>query len=159
MRQRLVSATILLAAAFGLSLPATAEDFTSGSIRVSDPWSRATAPAAPTGAAYMTIRTTDGEPDRLVSASSPVAELVELHTVGLDNSGIMRMRRVEVIEIEPESPTQLAPGGLHVMLIGLDGPLIQGDSFPVTLTFETAGDVEISVAVASAGASGPPDSD
>ena len=107
----------------------------------------------------MRIRTSGDEPDKLVSASSPVAELVELHTVGLDNSGVMRMRRVEAIEVAPEAATRLEPGGLHIMLIGLDGPLIQGDQFPLTLTFEIAGDLEVLVAVASAGASGPPDLD
>ena len=159
MRQCPVTAALLLAAASVFSVPAEADDFVTGTITVSDPWARATAPAVPTGAVYMTIRTSGSEPDRLVSASSPAADVVELHTVGLDDSGIMRMREIDVIEVEPLAATSLAPGGLHVMLIGLEAPLMQGERFPLTLTFETAGDLEISVAVTTAGASGPPDTD
>ena len=147
----------LLAAATALAGPVAAADVTVGTITISDPWARATAATAPTGAAYLTLTTSIDQPDRLILAASPVAELVELHTVSMDNDGVMRMRPVEAIGVAADAPTELAPGGLHIMLIGLTGPLIQGESFPLTLTFEDAGSVEISVPVASAGASGPPD--
>jgi len=159
MRRAVFSALIFAAPIFAtaawLAGPAVAADFSAGPVTVSDPWSRATAPTAPTGVAFMTLNTS-GEADRLVDASSPIAELVELHTHLMDDSGIMRMRPVEAIEITPGEPAHLAPGGLHIMLIGLQEPLVRGERFPLTLTFENAGPLEIAVPVAGPGASGPP---
>lgn len=153
--RRAVLAALPLAAALWLAGPALAAEFSAGPVTVSGPWSRATAPTAPTGVAFMTL-STGGEPDRLLDAESPVAELVELHTHIMDDGGIMRMRPVEAIEIVPGEPTRLAPGGLHIMLIGLQQPLVRGEQFPLTLIFENAGTLEITVPVAGPGASGPP---
>ena len=147
----------LLTVGTALAGPVMAADVTIGAITISDPWARATAPTAPTGAAYFTLTTSGDQPDRLTLAASPAADLVELHTVSMDSNGVMRMRPVEAIEIAPNAPTALAPGGLHIMLIGLTGPLIQGESFPLTLTFEEAGSVDIAVPIAAAGASSAPD--
>ncbi|WP_029008867.1 copper chaperone PCu(A)C [Azospirillum halopraeferens] len=127
---------------------------TVGTIAIVAPWARATAPNARVGGTYMTL-TNDGEAvDRLVAASSPVAEKVELHTHLMDN-GVMRMRPVDGIEVAPGEPSVLRPGGLHVMLIGLKQPLAQGSRFPLTLTFETAGAVTLDVPVQAAGAMSP----
>lgn len=155
MRRAALSA-LLSAAAISLAGPTFAAEDAVGPITISDPWARATAPTAPAGAAYMTLSTAGEDSDRLIMATSPAATLVELHTVQLDGSGVMRMREVEAIDISPDAPTSLAPGGFHIMLIGLTEPLVQGEEFPLTLTFEGAGSVEISVPIASAGASSPP---
>ena len=61
----------------------------------------------------------------------------------------MRMRQVEAIEVAPGTPTVLEPGGLHIMLIGLTGPLVEGESFPLTLDFETAEDITVDVTIQS----------
>jgi copper(I)-binding protein len=65
------------------------------------------------------------------------------------------MRPVEAIEVTPGAPIVLQPGGLHVMLIGLKAPLKEGERFPLTLTFERAGTIEVEVVVEKLGAMGP----
>lgn len=125
-----------------------------GALRIANGWSRATARAGATGAGFVTIRNTSGQPDRLIGAASPVASTVELHT-HLEENGVMRMRPVEGIEIPPHGTVTLAPGGLHIMLIGTKAPLRQGSAIPVTLRFERAGEVGITLIVRSAGATEP----
>ncbi|NOK62626.1 MAG: hypothetical protein GFH27_549333n114 [Chloroflexi bacterium AL-W] len=99
------------------------------------------------GAAYMVISNSGEEVDRLVSASSDVAETVELHTVEAGDGGVMAMRQVEAIEVPAGGETTLEPGGFHVMLVGLTRDLTPGDTFNVTLEFETAGSMDVEFAV------------
>ena len=94
----------------------------------------------------MTITTRSLEPDRLISATCPLADSVELHTTVMEGS-IMRMRPVQGIDVKPGEPASLKPGGLHVMLLGLRQPLKEGMSFPLILTFEKAGARSIEVKV------------
>lgn len=145
----LLASLILVAAA-----TAHADDFQVGSITVDHPWARATAPAAQAGAAYFVLSTEGDAPDVLVAASTPVAARAELHTHQMDN-GVMRMMPVEAIEVAPGTPTVLAPGGLHVMLMGLQGPLVEGGTFPLTLVFEDAGEVTVEVTVQGVAATAP----
>lgn len=132
---------------------AIAHDFKAGAIHIDHPWARASIGMAKAGAAYMVLTNEGSETDRLISASSDVAESVELHTHLMDD-GVMRMRQVEAIEIDPGAPSVLEPGGLHVMLIGLKQPLAAGESFPMTLTFEQAGEVTVEVSVEAIGSEG-----
>lgn len=122
-------------------------------LAVHEPWARA-ALAGRTSAAYMTIENTTEALDRLVAATSPVARVVELHTHIMDG-GVMRMRPVAAIEVNPGEPAVLRPGGLHIMLIDLQRPLRAGETIPLTLRFETAGEVTVQVPVQPAGAAGP----
>jgi hypothetical protein len=101
----------------------------------------------------MTIENTTATVDRLVSATSPAARVVELHTHIMDG-GVMRMRPVTAIEVNPGEPAVLRPGGLHVMLIDLTGALQAGQTIPLTLRFEKAGEVTVQVPVRPAGAAG-----
>lgn len=139
-----------LAAAIALALPAAASAGESGTshIVVQQPWARASAGMAANGAAYMTITNDGAKPDRLVAASSPVCAMAQLHTHLMKN-GVMEMRPVAGIDVDPGTPTVLRPGGLHIMLMHLKQPLKQGQSFPVTLTFEKAGAITVQVAVGS----------
>lgn len=114
-------------------------------LEVEQPWARPT--NAANGAAYMTITNPGDTADRLVSAASDVAGKVELHTHTIDSEGVARMRPVEAIDVPAKGSASLAPGGLHVMLIGLHGPLTEGQPFPLTLSFEKAGRMTIEVAV------------
>ena len=91
------------------------------------------------------------EMDRLIAAATPVAEKASLHTI-LVVDGVIKMRPVDAIEIAPGEPSVLQPGGLHIMLIGLKQPLKRGETVPVILTFEQAGEVEVMSHVQSAGA-------
>lgn len=136
---------------FALPLSATAHEFQVEDITIDHPWARATAGQAPNGAAYMSLANNGTAADYLVAAAGDVAERVELHQHSMVD-GVMQMRKVDEIEVAPGAPMVLEPGGLHVMLIGLKAPLKEGGSFPLTLTFKEAGDVEVSVSVASVGA-------
>ena len=131
-----------------------AESFKQGHIAVDHPWARATPGTAPNGAAYMTLTASGQETDSLMAASSPVAQKVELHT-HMMKDGVMMMRPVDAIEVVPGSPTVLQPGGLHVMLMGLRAPLKEGGRFPLVLTFEKAGSLEVEVTVQAVGSMAP----
>jgi copper(I)-binding protein len=140
MRRLLIASLVLLpAAAFAQN----------AGITVDHVWSRAAA-AGRTGAVYLTVTDT-GAPDRLTGVSSPVANKVELHETQNVN-GVMQMRPVDALPVAPGKPVTLAPGGYHIMMIGLKQPLKEGDTFPVTLTFEHAGPVTATATVARAGA-------
>lgn len=136
---------VLLAVLFGPSATALAAEATVGA-----PWARATAGRAETGAAYLTLKGGDSA-DSLVAAASPVAATVELHT-HLEEDGVMRMRPVASIPVGSGEKVELKPGGLHIMLIGLKGPLKEGKRFPLTLTFQRAGTVEVEVPILAPGA-------
>ncbi len=99
----------------------------------------------------MSIENQGKEADRLVSASSPVAGVVEIHEMAMDG-GMMKMRAVKGIDLTPGATVEFRPGGYHVMLEELKQPLKQGDQIPVLLTFEKAGTVEIKVKVEPMGA-------
>jgi copper(I)-binding protein len=133
-----------------LSMMALTGMASAATVTVTDPFSRATAPTAKTGAAFMTLGLDQGD-DKLLSVSSPVAEKAELHTHVMTN-GVAQMRPVDIIPLAAGAPVELKPGGLHVMLIGLKTPLKAGDMVPLTLHFEKAGDVAVSVPVKGPGA-------
>jgi hypothetical protein len=112
---------------------------------VSGAWARATAPGVDVGAAYLVIEG-GATTDRVVAASSPRAAMVHLHTVE-EQDGVAKMRPVEAIDVPAGQRVELAPKGTHLMLMGLDGPLVAGQSFPVTLRFATAGEQTVTVLV------------
>jgi copper(I)-binding protein len=114
-------------------------------------WARAS--SGKTGAIYLTINNAGPTDDQLLSAATAVADKVQLHTEINDN-GVMKMRPVAAIDVKAHGQTILAPGGLHIMLIGLKHPLKEGDNFPLTLTFEKAGKLDVTVAVETAGSKG-----
>lgn len=143
---------LLAAPALLLAPPARAHDYRAGDLHIGHPWSRA-ASANTNGAGFMTIRNGGTQPDRLVSASTPVARVVELHT-HIREGDVMRMRPVQDIPVPPGQTVRLRPGGLHVMLIGLNEPLRQGAEVPLTLRFERAGEVQVMLAIEAAGARG-----
>jgi copper(I)-binding protein len=101
----------------------------------------------------MTLRNRGAAPDRLIAAASPVARVVELHT-HIREGEVMRMRPVPDIPVPAGQTVELRPGGLHVMLIGLTAPLVEGARVPLTLRFERAGEVAVDLAVEAAGARG-----
>ena len=121
----------------------------SNQLEVSNAWARATPGKAENGAAYVTILSPT--PDRLLSASSPAAKKAELHTMEMAGM-VMKMRPLAGLDIPAGQPVALKPGGEHIMLIGLQQPLREGQSFTLTLNFEKAGARTVSVAVEKAGA-------
>lgn len=148
MNRRLLLATALLPWAARAQHGAT----TAGTLTLESPWTRAAGQGGQ-GAGFLIIRNS-GAADRLLSASTPVAGRTELHTM-LRDGDVMRMRQVEAISVPANGAVTLAPGGLHVMLIGLTRPLAVGESVPLTLVFERAGTVTLDLAVRPAGARAP----
>jgi periplasmic copper chaperone A len=140
-------AAAVLLAALALALPAAAQEHRAGDIAVERPWARATAGSQANGAAYAVIRNGGDRADRLVGGRSPASRTVELHATTVTPEGVARMRAMEAVEIPPGGEARFEPGGLHVMLVGLAGPLAAGQSFPLTLVFERAGEVTVEVAV------------
>ena len=101
---------------------------------VSKSWSQALPAVAKNGVAYLTIENNSTRQDKLISASSPIAERVEIHS-HQHVDGVMKMRKVEHVDLAQDTTTIFEPGGLHVMLIGLKEPLKKDLIFPVSLLF------------------------
>lgn len=150
---RLRRTVVSTAAALGVALPlsatlapsAVAHEYKAGAVRIDHPWARPTQPGQKNGAAYLKSVTNGGkEADRLLRASTPVADRVELHTMSMEGN-VMRMREVADIPVPAGQTIKLEPGGLHLMLMGLKQPLKLGDTFPVTLEFERGGRTEVKV--------------
>lgn len=115
-----------------LALAASAAD---GKLVVSDPYIRLGPPGAPTSAAYLVIKNPGVTDRRLVKAASPIAKSIELHEHRNEN-GVMRMREVRGIAVKAGGQTVLEPGGYHLMLIGVNKPLKEGESVAITLRFD-----------------------
>ena len=123
---------------------AMAETYTAGKIEVSQPWARPS--TVNTGAAYFTLTNKGDSSDALTSVQGDIAKEVQLHTMTM-HGNIMRMRRVEKLILPAGKSISVEPGGLHVMLIGLKQHLVEGQTFPLHLTFAKAGGVDITVHV------------
>ena len=123
-----------------------------GQLEIKAPWARATPRQAQNDAAYLTI--VSPTTDRLTAASSPVAKKAEPHTMSMEG-GVMRMRPLTAIDIPAGQTVTLSPGGTHIMLLGLTQPLREGQSFPLTLSFDHAGQREVTVVIEKAGAMAP----
>lgn len=150
----LVVLAVLAVAANGTVLAQTPE-FKQGALTVVQPWSRATAPSQKTGGVFLRIENAGGQPDRLIGVESEIADTASLHVMIRDGD-IMKMRPVEGgVEVPANGHVVLAPGGRHVMLIGLRQRLIKASTVPLTLIFERAGRVEIEAIVEAAGSRGP----
>ena len=138
-----------------LAVPARAEEVKAGDLVITQAWSRATPGGAKVGGGYLTIENKGSAPDRLTGGSTDVAGKLQVHEMAVNN-GVMTMRPLDNgLTIEPGKTVRLAPGGYHLMLIDLKSPLKQGDKLPITLEFEKAGKVKLSLDVQGVGAQGP----
>lgn len=138
---------VSLFALAALCASAAAHDYQAGTIHIDHPYARATVPGQPAGGAYLTLENRGQNADRLLAAASPAAKKTEIHTMSMVGN-VMKMRQVDGIELAPAAKVVMKPGdGYHLMLIGLKQQLKVGDTLPLTLTFEKAGKVEVSVQV------------
>tara|TARA_R110000868_G_scaffold162252_2_gene393321 strand:- start:128 stop:640 length:513 start_codon:yes stop_codon:yes gene_type:complete len=117
-----------------------------GDVMVSGGWVRPS--AAKTGAAYLTLTNNGATADVLTGVESPAAAKVQIHTMEMDGN-IMRMRKLDGLALPARESVSLAPGGLHIMLIGLTGPLNAGDEVELHLSFEHAGGLDVRLPVQS----------
>ncbi|NKQ11267.1 copper chaperone PCu(A)C [Pseudomonas sp. SST3] len=145
---RMVTALVLGTA----TLTVTADDHMhahhamAGAPTVTQVWSRAMPPTVPTGAVYFTLRNPGDTPDRLIDVKTTRAEKAELHT-HIHKGDVMRMERIESVEVPAGGEVTFKPGSSHVMLFKLSEPLVAGEQFPLTLIFENAGEVTVDVAI------------
>lgn len=132
-----------------------AHGYKAGAISIAHPWSRQTAPGQTVGGGFLVVTNAGGKEDRLISATSPAAAEVQLHTMSMDG-GVMRMRQVtDGLPVPAHGKLELKPGGFHVMFIGLKAPLKLGAKVPATLTFKRAGKVKVAFAVEAITYTGP----
>jgi periplasmic copper chaperone A len=157
MRIRSCAGIASVAVCAGLFLawgPGRAPAGESKGVTISQPWVRATPGGSTITAAFMEIKTGAGIADKLVAVSSPGAGRVEVHT-HIKEGDVMKMRRLESLELKPGDTHVMAPSGDHFMLFDLKAPLKEGDVVKLTLTFENAGPVEVEAKVEPIGAMGP----
>ena len=143
-------ASIMLLAALGGA--ALAEEYRLGDLVVQDPWAREMPPVSATGALWFRV-VNHGGADRIVSVQSPFAERAELHTHEMED-GVAKMRHLPSVEVPAHGDLVFEPGDRHVMLIGLNEALVAGESFPVTIRFAQAGEMEVLVRVRSSETAG-----
>ena len=137
-----VSATFILL----LIILITSACGNSDGIAILDAWAR---PGfrGDNSAVYLTINNQTNQGDGLIGANSDVAGGAEIHLSSMDAAGTMTMERQDLVVIPAKDSIELAPGGLHIMLVILGKDLSVGDTFPVTLEFQRAGDITIEVEV------------
>ena len=135
--------------------PGQKADYTLGQLEIGRPWTRATAPTAPSGGGFLTVTNKGATPDRLIAVRSPAAQQVQIHEMKMDGN-VMRMRELEKgLEIPAGGKVTLAPGGFHLMLMGLKAPLLKDTRVPVTLVFEKAGSIDVEFVVTAMGGPAP----
>jgi len=142
-------ATFLLAClvAFGsLGSVASAHEQKLGNLVLHHAWSRANPAGAKSGAVFVTIENTADTPDQLLSVTTDVAAMAEVHEMSMAND-IMTMKPAGILDIPAHGSVELKPHGLHIMLMGLKQRFAEGDTFAVTLTFAKAGTVVLQVVV------------
>ena len=127
---------------------AQAHEVKLGKLTIAHPHARATVPGQSAGGAFLTV-VNDGADDRLLGASAAIASEVQLHSMKMDGD-VMRMRQEDGIALPAGKTVELAPGGLHIMFMGLKAPLKAGQTFPMKLRFEKAGEVIVDVTVEAA---------
>jgi copper(I)-binding protein len=124
-------------------------------IAIVSAWARATPPGATTGAVYLTIENRGPTDDTLTGVSTPVASMAMLHAT-VEENGVSTMRMMDNPVVPAGGSLEMSPGGAHVMLMHLTAPLVEGGALPLTLTFATAGTIEVEAAIGGMGAAGPP---
>ncbi len=134
---------LILLSAVALSGTAFAHEYKQGNVTIGHPWARATPGAVKNSAAFMTLSAKDTA-DKLIGVSGTVAREIQIHTM-ITEAGVMKMREVKSLDIPANGKTELKPGGLHIMLIGLKDGLKEGEKFPLKLKFEKAGEVTVDV--------------
>ncbi|HLJ70780.1 MAG TPA: copper chaperone PCu(A)C [Roseiarcus sp.] len=144
-----------LAAALAFAAaPAFAQQFKVGDLVIEQPWTRATPKGASVAAGYLTIRNNGTSPDKLLGGSADFAETVQIHEMSNAN-GVMKMRRIDGLEIPAKGGVTLKPNGVHLMFQGLKRPLVAGQTVKATLTFEHAGSAPVEFKIGGMGAMKP----
>ena len=150
--QPFIRAVAVLLTAANLSAPALAgiED-----VVIEDAWSRASIGVKRPGVAYVTVRNTGDEVVTLIGLATPLAMMPEIHETKTNAEGVSSMAPAGNITVAPGESVSLEPGGLHGMLMQLRQPMVEGESFLLTLIFLDGGEVTVEVPILSIAARGP----
>jgi copper(I)-binding protein len=138
----------LAATAFCAATAVYAADAKIGNLSIDDVWAR-NGQAGQVSAAFMEIKN-KGAADKLVSANCDCAKATELHTMNMAD-GKMIMAQVQAMEVPANGELKLKPGGYHIMLIGLNRPLVAGETLPIKMKFEKAGEVTVQAQIKDKG--------
>lgn len=142
--------------AFAMSCALPVSGFAgSEDVVVESPWARASIGTSRPGAAYMTVRNTGDEVVTLTGLATPLAMMPEVHETTTNAQGVSSMVPAGEITIAPGESVALEPGGLHAMLMQLQDPMTEGETFPLTLIFADGGEVPVDVPVLGVAARGP----
>ena len=133
----LVATMTAVAACSGAAGPSA-----TGTPAIAGAWARP-APAGGNTAAYFTITGAAGQADALLSASSPAADMVQVHEVTTDASGMTGMHPIDRLDIPAGATVTLEPGGYHIMVMGLKDELAVGGTVEIDLVFEHAGRIVV----------------
>jgi copper(I)-binding protein len=115
-------------------------------LEISQPWVRQTGNRTVSAAIYLNIGNKGSFLDQLIDVQSDAAERVQIHQ-SVEEAGIMRMHHINKLPIAPKETLTFEPGSYHIMLTRLATPLKKGEVFPITLSFEKAGDITVHVLV------------
>lgn len=144
MKPRLTFASIALAL-LGTTAPTYAAEPAPQAVTASAAWARATPPGMAVAAVYLTL-VGGPQADRLIGAATPRAAMTQIHVVS-EAEGMARMRPAAGIDVPARKSVALAPQDTHIMLMDLPRPLVAGERFPLTLQFQQAGRIDVSVEV------------
>lgn len=153
LRSLILAAAVMLSACGAPTSPQAESEAPAEGIAISEAWAPPTPGGVDVSAGYLIMTNRGDSADRLIAASTPRAERIELHRMSMEN-GVMGMEAVEAVELPPGGEAAFAPGGMHLMFIGLPTPFVAGESVPVQLTFEHAGVVDVELPVRAGGAGG-----
>jgi copper(I)-binding protein len=142
-RIRLASPTVIATATATLLLALASTAAHAVDVHVMQAWSRASTPGANEAVGYVTLHNGSGKAQRLLGASSPRAESVEMHESRVNANGVSEMRPLAEVTIPADGMVRFEPNGKHLMLVGLKGPLKAGEKVPVTLRFEGEAPLEV----------------
>ena len=151
-RRTIIAALIPIVIFAGFSAPSQAD---SQEILVDDVWARASIGISRPGAAYLTIRNTGGKAVTLVGIETQIADRAEVHRTETDANGVSSMAYVGDLSIAPGREVELKPGGLHIMLMGLKEPMLEGSRIKLELIFDDGGRIPVAVSVRGIAATGP----
>lgn len=124
-------------------------------IIVENAWARASIGTQRPSVAYMTLRNNGTDPVTLTGLKTPLAMMAEVHNTTTDKDGVSSMAPTGNLIIEPGKSVSLAPSGLHAMLMKLQKPMVEGESFSLTLIFADGKVLDIDVPILSIAARGP----
>ncbi|PTY36381.1 hypothetical protein BGP77_03530 [Saccharospirillum sp. MSK14-1] len=151
MTRFLLVLTTLISLSF-VNASAWAHGYELGPLSIEHPWSRATPPGTPTGGGFMTIHNHGDESDYLLGGSSDFTQSISVHQTKMEDGTMKMLPLHDGLEIPAGSSVTLEPGSYHLMLMGLEAPLVEGERRRIRLQFEHAGSVDVELAVDAIGA-------